>query len=109
MYLGKIVEIGPIGPVYTAPQHPYTQALLSAIPIPDPAKERARERILLVGDLPSPSDVPSGCRFRTRCVRYAALTPGLQSRCEQEEPAREQRGEAEHESACHYAAAHAVL
>jgi peptide/nickel transport system ATP-binding protein len=109
MYLGKIVEIGPIGPVYTAPQHPYTQALLSAIPIPDPAKERARERILLVGDLPSPADVPLGCRFRTRCVRYAALTPGLQSRCEQEEPAREQRGEAEHESACHYAAAHAVL
>jgi peptide/nickel transport system ATP-binding protein len=109
MYLGKIVEIGPIGAVYTAPQHPYTQALLSAIPIPDPAKERARERILLTGDLPSPADVPSGCRFRTRCVRYAALPPDLQSRCEEEEPAREQRGEAEHESACHYAAAHAVL
>lgn len=109
MYLGKIVEIGPINAVYTAPQHPYTQALLSAIPIPDPAKERARERILLTGDLPSPAAVPSGCRFRTRCLRYAALAPGLQSRCEQEEPAREQRGEAEHESACHYAAAHAVL
>jgi peptide/nickel transport system ATP-binding protein len=109
MYLGKIVEIGPIGAVYSAPQHPYTQALLSAIPIPDPAKERARERILLTGDLPSPADVPTGCRFRTRCLRYAALPPGLQSRCEQEEPAREQRGEAEHESACHYAAAHAVL
>ncbi|MGH3787347.1 MAG: dipeptide ABC transporter ATP-binding protein [Pseudonocardiaceae bacterium] len=111
MYLGKIVEIGPVDAVYKAPQHPYTQALLSAIPIPDPAKERARERILLTGDLPSPADVPSGCRFRTRCFRYAALPPELQSRCEQEEPARTQRDEAdhEHESACHYAAAHVVL
>jgi peptide/nickel transport system ATP-binding protein len=109
MYLGKIVEIGPVDAVYNAPQHPYTQALLSAIPIPDPAKERARERILLTGDLPSPADVPSGCRFRTRCFRYAALAPELQSRCEQEEPVRQQRGEAEHESACHYAMAHAVL
>jgi peptide/nickel transport system ATP-binding protein len=109
MYLGKIVEIGPVDAVYGAPQHPYTQALLSAIPIPDPAKERARERILLTGDLPSPADVPSGCRFRTRCFRYAALTPELQSRCEAEEPARQQRGEASHESACHYAAAHVVL
>ncbi|MBV9163181.1 MAG: ABC transporter ATP-binding protein [Pseudonocardiales bacterium] len=109
MYLGKIVEIGPVDAVYTAPQHPYTQALISAIPIPDPAKESARERILLTGDLPSPADVPSGCRFRTRCFRYAALPPGLRSRCEQEEPARQQRGEPEHESACHYAAAHAVL
>jgi glutathione transport system ATP-binding protein len=109
MYLGKIVEIGSVDAVYNAPQHPYTQALLSAIPLPDPRKERARERILLTGDLPSPADVPSGCRFRTRCFRYAALAPELQSRCEQEEPAREQRGEAEHEAACHYAEAHAVV
>ena len=109
MYLGKIVEIGPVDAVYNAPQHPYTQALLSAIPIPDPDKERARQRILLTGDLPSPADVPSGCRFRTRCLRYAALAPELQSRCEQEEPARKQRNEAEHEAACHYAAAQAVL
>ena len=109
MYLGKIVEIGTVNAVYTAPQHPYTQALLSAIPIPDPAKERARERILLTGDLPSPTDVPSGCRFRTRCFRYTALDPELRTRCEQEEPAREQRGETGHESACHYAASHAVL
>jgi peptide/nickel transport system ATP-binding protein len=109
MCLGKIVEIGPIGAVYTAPQHPYTQALLSAIPIPDPARERARERILLTGDLPRPAELPSGCRFRTRCFRYAALPHELRSRCEQEEPARQARGSAGHESACHYAAAHAVL
>ncbi|MGH3973056.1 MAG: dipeptide ABC transporter ATP-binding protein [Pseudonocardiaceae bacterium] len=111
MYLGKIVEIGPVESVYNVPQHPYTQALLSAIPIPDPAKERVRERILLTGDLPSPADAPSGCRFRTRCLRYAALAPELKLRCEQEEPAREQRGKSEagHEAACHYAQAHAVL
>jgi peptide/nickel transport system ATP-binding protein len=109
MCLGKIVEIGPVDAVYTAPQHPYTQALLSAIPIPDPARERARERILLTGDLPSPAELPSGCRFRTRCFRYAALPPELRSRCEQEEPARQARGSAGHESACHHAAAHAVL
>jgi peptide/nickel transport system ATP-binding protein len=113
MYLGRIVEIGPVDAVYQAPQHPYTQALLSAIPIPDPAKERARERILLTGDLPSPADVPSGCRFRSRCLRYAALAPELRTRCEAEEPIRLQRDEAAHhtghESACHYAAAHAVL
>jgi peptide/nickel transport system ATP-binding protein len=109
MYLGRIVELGPVDAVYQAPQHPYTQALLSAIPIPDPAKERARERILLTGDLPSPAEVPSGCRFRTRCFRYAALPSELRSRCEQEEPAREQRGAVGHESACHYAASCAVL
>ncbi|MGH3869933.1 MAG: dipeptide ABC transporter ATP-binding protein [Pseudonocardiaceae bacterium] len=109
MYLGKIIEIGPVDVVYSAPQHPYTQALLSAIPIPDPAKERARERILLTGDLPSPADVPSGCRFRSRCLRYVALPPELQARCEVEEPTREQRGAPGHEAACHYAAAHAVL
>ncbi|MGH3910898.1 MAG: dipeptide ABC transporter ATP-binding protein [Pseudonocardiaceae bacterium] len=109
MYLGRIVEIGTVHAVYSAPQHPYTQALLSAIPIPDPTKERSRKRILLPGDLPSPADVPSGCRFRTRCLRYAALTPELQSRCEQEEPARQQHGEAEHESACHYPEVNPVL
>ena len=109
MCLGKIVEVGPVDAVYTAPQHPYTQALLSAIPIPDPAKERARERILLTGDLPSLAEMPSGCRFRARCFRYAALPVELRSRCEQEEPAQQARGAAGHESACHYAAAHAVL
>jgi peptide/nickel transport system ATP-binding protein len=109
MYLGKIVEIGTVSAVYRAPQHPYTQALLSAIPIPDPHKERARERILLSGDQPNPADVPSGCRFRTRCFRYTALPPELKARCEAEEPARQQHGADGHEVACHYAQAHAVL
>ncbi|MGH3795005.1 MAG: dipeptide ABC transporter ATP-binding protein [Pseudonocardiaceae bacterium] len=110
MYLGKIVEIGTVDAVYRGPRHPYTQALLSAIPIPDPAKERSRQRIVLTGDLPSPADVPSGCRFRTRCFRYAALAPDLRSRCEQEEPSRRpvDGDEADHEAACHYPQAQPV-
>jgi len=111
MYLGRIVEIGDVTTVFCAPQHPYTQALLSAIPIPDPQVERTRERILLTGDMPSPADPPSGCRFRTRCFRYTALGPADRARCEHDDPRRERpRGaRPDHEVACHFAAPHSVV
>ena len=86
MYLGKIVEIGDVDSVFDNPRHPYTRALLSAIPVPDPVLERTRERIILQGDLPSPLEAPKGCNFATRCPVFAALPPARQEKCLTQEP-----------------------
>ena len=109
MYLGRIVEIGEVSSVYDSPTHPYTQALLSAIPLPDPHKERARERILLKGDLPSPANPPSGCRFRTRCPKFDTLSTGQQQLCEDQEPLLVDLNVSDHRSACHYNEARSVV
>jgi oligopeptide/dipeptide ABC transporter ATP-binding protein len=111
MYLGWIVEIGDVNEVFDAPAHPYTQALLSAIPLPDPQKERQRRRIVLQGDMPSPADPPSGCRFRTRCQRFASdLTDTERERCVNEAPPLAARtGGTDHLDRCHWAAPAAVL
>ncbi|MFD9939315.1 dipeptide ABC transporter ATP-binding protein [Nonomuraea sp. NPDC059023] len=104
MYLGRIAEIGTVENVYDRPAHPYTQALLSAIPLPDPEMERTRKRILLEGDLPSPADPPSGCRFRTRCPKFARLSEAERRRCVEEEPSVARLANAvDHGAACHYA------
>ncbi|RJQ85202.1 ABC transporter ATP-binding protein [Amycolatopsis panacis] len=108
MYLGKIVEIGDVRAVFEAPRHPYTQALLSAIPVPDPVRERERSRIILTGDLPSPANPPSGCRFRTRCFVFARLSEEDRRNCVEAEPARESRG-ADHDVACHHAGTRDVV
>jgi peptide/nickel transport system ATP-binding protein len=86
MYLGGIVESGPVDDVFAQPQHPYTQALLSAVPIPDPKVERVRKRIILQGDLPSPANPPRGCRFHTRCQIRATLPAEVAAKCVSERP-----------------------
>ena len=108
MYLGRIVEIGTANEVLDRAAHPYTQALLSAVPIPDPVAERARDRIVLVGDRPDPARPPSGCRFRTRCFTYAALAETDRKRCADVAP--ELREQAtDHHVACHYPKLRAVI
>ncbi|HEY2763011.1 MAG TPA: oligopeptide/dipeptide ABC transporter ATP-binding protein [Pseudonocardiaceae bacterium] len=103
MYLGRIVETGTTEQLFDLPAHPYTQALISAIPLPDPRKERARERIIIAGDVPNPANPPSGCRFRTRCHLFAdELTGAQQQRCIQDIPELTDRGHG-HPTACHYA------
>jgi peptide/nickel transport system ATP-binding protein len=101
MYLGKIVEYGDIDSVFDDPQHPYTEALLSAIPLPDPIKERTRKRVLLTGDLPSPVDDSPGCRFVSRCPLHLTLDATQQERCRNETPVLTGR-EGVHTNACHF-------
>jgi peptide/nickel transport system ATP-binding protein len=86
MYLGRIVEYGDADAIFSNPKHPYTQALLSAVPVPDPIIERARKRVILEGDLPSPSDDIQGCNFRTRCPLYQMLPRDKQEMCETIDP-----------------------
>ncbi|MFD1504327.1 ABC transporter ATP-binding protein [Georgenia yuyongxinii] len=85
MHLGRVVESGDATQVFTRPAHPYTRVLLSAMPVADPVLERSRQRTVLVGDLASPADAPSGCRFRTRCPLYRTLDPTAQERCRDED------------------------
>ncbi len=104
MYLGKLVELGEEDQVYEHPTHPYTQALLSAVPVPDPTLRGKRDQIVLVGDVPSPANPPSGCRFHTRCWR-------AQDVCKAEEPILQDRpdGVTQHRSACHFAEPRTVV
>ena len=102
MYLGKAVELGDESEIYEHPTHPYTQALLSAVPVPDPRLAGNREHIVLEGDVPSPANPPSGCRFRTRCWK-------AQDVCASDEPLLQIRDTSAHPSACHFAAERNVI
>ncbi|MBJ7603209.1 MAG: ATP-binding cassette domain-containing protein [Candidatus Dormibacteraeota bacterium] len=95
MYLGRIVEIAGSNELHRRPKHPYTASLLSAIPIPDPKIERHRQRIILTGDVPSPVNPPSGCRFRTRCFK-------AQEKCAQEDPPLDTVQLGDHRAACFF-------
>ena len=95
MYLGRMVEIGSRDQIYNEPLHPYTQALLSAVPVPEPGAVRKEQRILLSDNIPSPSDPPSGCRFRTRCWRAEEI-------CATDEPPMEIRSGQSHPTTCHF-------
>jgi oligopeptide transport system ATP-binding protein len=101
MYLGKIMEVGNQDQIYERPTHPYTQALLSAVPVPDPVGREHRKRIILTGDVPSPANPPSGCVFRTRCWKAQEI-------CTEQVPALEDRG-FDHPSACHFAEEEATV
>jgi oligopeptide transport system ATP-binding protein len=96
MYLGKIMETGSEDQIYERPTHPYTQALLSAVPVPDPAVRQTKQIIRLTGDVPSPANPPSGCRFRTRCWKAQEI-------CANEVPPLVERPGTDHPSACHFA------
>ncbi|HYH32889.1 MAG TPA: ABC transporter ATP-binding protein, partial [Pseudonocardia sp.] len=95
MYLGKIMEVGSRSEIYGAPTHPYTQALLSAVPVPDPTRAGRDEKIVLAGDIPNPAEPPSGCVFRTRCWK-------ADSKCASEVPELADRIGIGHVSACHH-------
>lgn len=101
MYLGRIVESGPAEAIFENPQHPYTRALLSAVPVPDPTVERTRQRIILDGDLPSPTEEISGCNFRTRCPLYLLMDPAGQEKCRTVDPVSRPLNSSE--VACHHA------
>jgi oligopeptide/dipeptide ABC transporter ATP-binding protein len=109
MYLGKVMELAPRDTLYSTPMHPYTHSLMSAVPVPDPKKEGRRERILLLGDLPSPINPPSGCVFHTRCPKYrSVLSDTDQQRCRTEVPALEAKAPSQF-VACHFAESRADI